>query len=94
MTTGDSFTVGYGNTGGTTHCNATACNPVTGSCLPELDSQDALLAWGPLTAANFTADYQVSHSYTLSLTCTHPFSTWSGCLSQLDSHSALPAYTY
>ena len=28
-------------------------------CYPELDSQNAAIAWGPLTAANFKADYQV-----------------------------------
>jgi len=32
---------------------------VYNGCLPELDSQDATLAWGPLTASNFQADYQV-----------------------------------
>lgn len=37
----------------------TACNPVTQSCGPELDSQNAGISWGPLTAAKFTADYQV-----------------------------------
>ena len=57
--TGDSYTVGYANTGGTTRCRMTACNPVTQSCGPELDSQNAALSWGPLTAANFSADYQV-----------------------------------
>ena len=56
---GDSYTVGYANTGGTQHCRMTACNPVTQSCGPELDSQNAFESWGPLTAANFTADYQV-----------------------------------
>lgn len=59
MATGDSYTVGYANTGGTTSCSMTACNPVTKSCGPELDSQNAAISWGPLTAANFNADYQV-----------------------------------
>ena len=27
--------------------------------MPELDSQDATVAWGPLTAANFDADYEL-----------------------------------
>ena len=27
--------------------------------MPELDSQDATLSWGPLTAANFDADYEL-----------------------------------
>ena len=56
---GDSYTVGYANEGGTTKCNMTACNPVTGVCLLEVDSQNNTAAWGPLTAANFSADYQV-----------------------------------
>ena len=40
-------------------CNATACNPVTGNCVPEVDSQIDAVSWGPLTAANFSADFQV-----------------------------------
>ena len=40
-------------------CNLTACNPVTGVCLPELDSQNDAISWGPLTAAKFSADFQV-----------------------------------
>ncbi len=59
MVVGDSYTVGYANEGGTTKCNMTACNPVTGVCLPEVDSQNNTASWGPLTAANFSADYQV-----------------------------------
>ncbi|DBA74311.1 TPA: hypothetical protein ACH3X1_011086 [Trebouxia sp. C0004] len=55
---GDSYTVGYANTGGTTNCNKTVCFPV-GPCVPELDSQNAAVSWGPLTAANFQADYEV-----------------------------------
>ena len=58
MFAGDSYTVGYGNTGGTTMCNMTVCSPV-GICSPELDSQNSAIAWGPLTAANFSADYEV-----------------------------------
>jgi hypothetical protein len=27
--------------------------------MPELDSQDATVSWGPLTAANFDADYEL-----------------------------------
>ena len=50
--------MGYANTGGTTNCNTTVCFP-TGSCVPELDSQNAAISWGPLTAANFQADYEV-----------------------------------
>ncbi len=56
---GDSYTVGFANTGGTTMCNKTACSPVTGLCNPELDSQNAAIAWGPLTASHFDADFQV-----------------------------------
>ena len=58
---GDSYTVGFGNIGGTTHCNATVCeiHRISGLCYPELDSENAAIAWGPLTAANFSADYQV-----------------------------------
>ena len=61
MLTGDSYTVGFGNVGGTTHCNATVCeiHRISGLCYPELDSQNAAISWGPLTAANFRADYQV-----------------------------------
>lgn len=40
-------------------CNKTACNPVTEFCTQELDSQNAALAWGPLTASHFTADFEV-----------------------------------
>ena len=40
-------------------CNLTACNPVTGDCVPEVDSQNDVISWGPLTAANFSADFQV-----------------------------------
>ena len=40
-------------------CKATACNPVTGNCVPEVDSQNDVISWGPLTAANFSADFQV-----------------------------------
>ncbi len=57
-TAGDSYTVGYANTGGTTNCNKTVCFPV-GPCVPELDSQNAAISWGPLTAANFQDDYEV-----------------------------------
>ena len=57
---GDSYTVGFANTGGTTMCNKTACNPITKVCTPELDSQNNAISWGPLTAANFTADFQVT----------------------------------
>ena len=57
--TGDSYTVGYGNTGGTTKCKMTACNPIAHSCGPELESQNAAISWGPLTAAHFEADFQV-----------------------------------
>lgn len=59
--TGDSYTVGFGNVGGTTHCNASVCEirRISGACYPELDSENAAISWGPLTAANFSADYQV-----------------------------------
>lgn len=59
---GDSFTVGLANVG-----NASTCIPSTADCsegnfnchqLP-VETEDASLSWGPLTAANFTADYQV-----------------------------------
>ena len=58
---GDSYTVGFGNVGGTTNCNATVCEirRISGACYPELDSENAAISWGPLTAANFSADYQV-----------------------------------
>lgn len=59
LSVGDSYTVGFANTGGTTMCNPTACNPVTGFCNPELDSQNAAIAWGPLAASHFTADFEV-----------------------------------
>ena len=61
MLAGDSYTVGFGNVGGTTNCNATVCeiHRISGLCYPELDSQNAAISWGPLTAANFRADYQV-----------------------------------
>lgn len=59
VATGDSCTVGYANTGGTKMCNMTACNPITHSCGPELDSQNAAISWGALTAQHFAADYQV-----------------------------------
>ena len=39
-------------------CNMTVCSSV-GICSPELDSQNSAVAWGPLTAANFSADYEV-----------------------------------
>ncbi|DBA91450.1 TPA: hypothetical protein ACH3X1_003088 [Trebouxia sp. C0004] len=54
---GDSFAAGYANTGGSSSCNNTACTPFT--CMPELDSQDATVSWGPLTAASFDADYEL-----------------------------------
>lgn len=54
---GDSYLTGYANTGGTDYCSYTACNPY--GCMPELDSQDGTLAWGPLAAALLQADYQV-----------------------------------
>lgn len=38
--------------------HGTVCFPV-GPCVPELDSQNAAISWGPLTAANFQADYEV-----------------------------------
>ncbi|KAL3145660.1 hypothetical protein ABBQ32_003197 [Trebouxia sp. C0010 RCD-2024] len=62
MVIGDSFTVGLANVG-----NASTCIPSTADCsegnfnchqLP-VETEDASLSWGPLTAANFTADYQV-----------------------------------
>ena len=58
---GDSYTVGFGNVGGTTNCNATVCEirRTSGACNPELDSENAAISWGPLTAANFSADYQI-----------------------------------
>ena len=53
--------MGFANTGGTTHCNLTICGGLSGQglCHPELDSQNAAISWGPLTAANLVADYQV-----------------------------------
>lgn len=59
--TGDSYTVGFGNVGGTSNCNATVCEirRISGACYPELDSENAATSWGPLTAAHFGADYQV-----------------------------------
>ncbi|KAA6421049.1 MAG: hypothetical protein FRX49_08960 [Trebouxia sp. A1-2] len=54
---GDSFLTGYANTGGDDNCNFGACTAY--GCLPSLDTQDATLAWGPLTASNLQADYQV-----------------------------------
>ena len=57
---GDSYTVGFGNVGGNTSCNATVCESrrVSGLCSPELDSENAAISWGPLTAASLEADYQ------------------------------------
>ena len=57
MAVGDSFASGYANLGGNTSCNFTACTIY--GCLPELDSQDATKAWGPVTAATLQADYQL-----------------------------------
>lgn len=57
MFAGDSFATGYGNTGENGSCNLTACTPYT--CMPELESEDATLAWGPLAAGNLSADYQL-----------------------------------
>ena len=59
--TGDSYTVGFGNIGDTSNCNATVCEirRISGACYPELDSENAAISWGPLTAAHFGADYQV-----------------------------------
>ena len=57
VSAGDSFANGYAILGGNTSCNYTACTPY--GCMPELDSQDATLAWGPLTAGNFQADYEL-----------------------------------
>lgn len=54
---GDSFLTGYANTGGTDNCNYDSCTAY--GCLPSLESCDATLAWGPLTASNLQADYQV-----------------------------------
>lgn len=54
---GDSFASGYANLGGNTSCNFTACTDY--GCLPELDSQDATKAWGPVAAATLQADYQL-----------------------------------
>lgn len=53
---GDSFASGYANAGDST-CGYTACTPY--GCLPDLDVQDATLAWPSLTAQNFSADYQL-----------------------------------
>ena len=54
--TGDSFASGYANEGNST-CGITACTKYT--CLPDLNTQDATLAWPALTAQNFSADYQL-----------------------------------
>ena len=43
--------------GGDQSCAFTACTQY--SCLPELDSQDATLAWGPVAAQNLEADFQL-----------------------------------
>ena len=58
---GDSYTVGFGNVGGNSSCNATVCEikRISGLCYPELDSENAAVSWGPITAANLEADYQV-----------------------------------
>lgn len=59
---GDSFTVGLANIGNATTCiSSTAdCSEGNFNChqLP-VETEDATLSWGPLTAANFTADYQI-----------------------------------
>ncbi len=57
LCSGDSFASEYANTGGNSSCNKTACTPY--GCLPETDSQDATLAWGPLAAQNLSADYEL-----------------------------------
>lgn len=62
MVIGDSFTVGLANIGNATTCiSSTAdCSEGNFNChqLP-VETEDATLSWGPLTAANFTADYQI-----------------------------------
>ena len=68
-------------------CNLTACNPVTKECQAELDSQNAAISWGPLTAANFTADYQVIAWSGAGL------ATYSGADSLVASRSAVPIAT-
>ena len=54
---GDSFAAGYANLGGSDSCNFTACTVY--GCLPELDSQDATKAWGPMAALGLDADYEL-----------------------------------
>ena len=56
---GDSFANGYADAGGNDSCFFTACAADGSGCLPELDSQDSTLAWGPLAAAEFQADFEL-----------------------------------
>ena len=70
---GDSFTIGFANVGNDTTCKSTACNPISGGCMPALETEDATVGWGPLTAGNFSADFQARRLY-------HP------CFAGLHSH--------
>ena len=56
---GDSFTIGFANVGNSTNCQSSACNPISKACMPGLDTEDASLGWGPSTAGNFSADFQI-----------------------------------
>ena len=70
---GDSFTIGFANVGNYTTCKSTACNPISGGCMPDLETEDASVGWGPLTAGNFTADFQAKSLYSLCFNGPHSF---------------------
>ena len=58
---GDSFTVGLANVGTSANCRQQpgSCSPGNLNCQIPVQTENAAISWGPLTAANFTADYQV-----------------------------------
>ena len=61
MPAGDSFMIGMANVGNSSTCKKApgTCSPGNYNCNYPVGTENAAISWGPLTANNFSADYQV-----------------------------------